>query len=395
LRAGGGNAQVTVKVRSSADHLPLADVHVIAFTNVALRLGAEARTDAAGQAVLRFSAPPKILERLFVFADSGHWSVVRGSVAAAASITITMPAIDVAQPHLLRALYGEAPLTRGAGVKVAVIDTGCGPHPDLEIAGGLNTVSGEVADDFVDNGDLHGTHVAGIIAGRGTAPAGIRGIAPGAALFSYRVFAKGKNASNFDIAKAVDRAVADGCDLLNFSLGRPQKALAPADEPLLRFALEDAREAGVVAFAASGNDGRSGVSFPASDPLCVAVSAMGNRSLLPEGTVSVASAAPPPGTVDPQEVIAGFSNIGPEIDVTGAGLGMISTVPPAGLAVMDGTSMACPTAVGMAARLLAENSAILNMARGPQRAAAIVQLVLAAATPRGFPIELEGHGLPL
>lgn len=396
LQPLGGSAEVTVNVRSSADHTPLRDVHVMAFTNFALRLGAEARTDMTGRAILKFTTPPKTLERLFAFADSGHWSVVLGTVAASTSLSITMPAIDLTRPHLLRQLYGEAPLTRGAGVKVAVLDTGCGPHPDLQIAGGLNTVFGGVADDFADNGDLHGTHVAGIIAGRGAAPAGIRGIAPGATLFSYRVFGKGKNASNFDIAKAIDRAVTDGCDLLNLSLGRPQKALAAPDELMVRFSLEDAREAGVVSFAAAGNDSRSGVSFPASDSLCLAVSAMGNRSLVPKETVSAASAAGPPlGAVDPEEVIATFSNVGPEVDVTAPGIGIISTVAPAGLAVMDGTSMACPAAVGTAARLLAENSAILSMARGPQRAAAIVQLVLAAATSRGFPIEFEGHGLPL
>jgi subtilisin family serine protease len=64
--------------------------------------------------------------------------------------------------------------------------------------------------------DGHGPHVAGVIAARGN---GSMGIAPSVLLNIYRVFPRdGDGASNFDIAKATDMAVADGCDLVNMSI---------------------------------------------------------------------------------------------------------------------------------------------------------------------------------
>ena len=116
--------------------------------------------------------------------------------------------LPFAKARRLRYFYGNAPLTSGTGVTVGVIDTGVSSEPDLVIQGGFNAVTGENPNDFGDNGEGHGTHVAGIIAARGTPPNGIRGVAPAVTLRSYRVFGKNKpKASNFDILKALDHAV--------------------------------------------------------------------------------------------------------------------------------------------------------------------------------------------
>jgi len=158
-------------------------------------------------------------------------------------------------------------------------------------------------------------------------------------------------------------------------------------------ALEDARAAGMLAIAAAGNDFRRGVSFPAADDLCIAVSALGDRTLLLKGSVSASAEKAPAGT-NPNEFIGDFSNIGPEIDVTGPGVGVVSTVPQQDFAVMDGTSMACPAVTGVAARLLGGKPAILGMARDSARATAIANLLLTTAQSRGFTPNLEGRGLP-
>src|SRR5262249_19413030 len=150
------------------------------------------------------------------------------------------------------------------------------------------TVLGENPDEFGDNGEGHGTHVAGIIAARGNAPTGIRGLAPKVTLRSYRVFGKNKpGASNFAIAKAIDRAAADGCDLINMSLGGGEPDIATQE------AIADARARGVVVIAAAGNDDRSPVSFPATDSLALAVSATGRKGTFPTDSIEIGNVASP------------------------------------------------------------------------------------------------------
>lgn len=393
LEPSGPGAEVTVQVRSAADGAPIPGVHVLGYTKFRMRRGANAITDDNGTAVLSYSTTPSRLERLYAFPPRAHWNALRLSVpVGAAPLHLQVSPIDLAQPHALRHYFGEPPLETGAGVNVAVIDSGVGPHPDLVVAGGLNTVGGEDPAAFHDNGDRHGTHVAGILASRGSAPASFRGVAAGVGLYSYRVFPRGENASNFDIAAAIDRAGLDGCHLINLSLGRPASTVTP-NESAVRIALEDARAAGLVAIAAAGNDFRREVAFPADDDLCVAVSAFGLRTLLPPGSASAAAAAPPAGA-HPDEFIGEFSNVGPQVDLTAPGVGVISTARDGGHSAMDGTSMAAPVVTGVAARLLAGKPDIVGMAPGAARAKAIVDLVLGAAQTRGFPITFEGRGFP-
>jgi subtilisin len=271
---------------------------------------------------------------------------------------------------------------------VAIVDTGIhGAHPDLTVVGGANTVTGEDPTDYGDNGQHHGTHVAGIVAGHGTPPTGLAGVAPGASLHSYRVFGRGGDgASNFAIAKALDVAVGDGCDLVNLSLGGGDA------DPVLRAAVEDARAAGVVVLAAAGNDGRRPVSFPASEPAVVAVSALGRKGTYPTDCGAVAEQVGPYGK-DRANFVAAFSNVGPQIDLTGPGVAVVSTVPD-GYAEMSGTSMACPAITGMAARLLARDARLLRASRDAARSDELISRLLLSATSLGFPMELEGRGLP-
>lgn len=86
------------------------------------------------------------------------------------------------------------------------------------------------------------------------------------------------------------------------------------------------------------------------------------------------------------------SNIGPEIDLTGPGDGIISTFP-GGFAVLDGTSMACPAATGAAAKLLAARADILNMSRDQARSDELAKAVFQKARTLGFGPDFEGQGL--
>ena len=195
-----------------------------------------------------------------------------------------------------------------------------------------------------------------------------------------------EGASNFAIAKAIDRAVTDGCHLINMSLGGGEP------DPATQAAIADARSAGTLVIVAAGNDSRAPASFPASDERSVAISALGRKGTFPAGTTEGGDVAPPFGK-DKKNFIAAFSNVGVEIDLTGPGVGIISTVP-GGYGVMSGTSMACPAVTGFAARTLSRLPDIRKLAPSQQRSDAMAQALFLSARDLGFQAALEGHGLP-
>jgi minor extracellular serine protease Vpr len=155
----------------------------------------------------------------------------------------------------------------GAGVKVGIIDTGIDyHHPDLGggFGPGYRVTTGYdfVGDDFginyipvpdpdPDDCHGHGTHVAGIVGANG----GIKGVAPGVTFGAYRVFGcTGSTYADIMIA-AMERALADGMDIINMSIGSafqwPEYPTAAASDRMVR--------RGIVVVAAAGNDGSSGL----------------------------------------------------------------------------------------------------------------------------------------
>ncbi|HYK74396.1 MAG TPA: S8 family serine peptidase, partial [Pseudoneobacillus sp.] len=168
----------------------------------------------------------------------------------------------------------------GQGKKIGVIDTGIDyNHPDLKDAykGGYDFVDND-ADPFEgDDGkqhieSVHGTHVSGIIAGRGTYEAGgTRGIAPKSDLYVYRVLGPQGGWDEWVIA-GIEKAVEDGMDVINLSLGN---GVNDPDQPTSR-AVNNAMLAGVVAVVANGNDGDFGystVGAPGTAALAISVGA--------------------------------------------------------------------------------------------------------------------------
>lgn len=277
---------------------------------------------------------------------------------------------------LARMLAAAKPVD-GRGVKVAIIDTGVDPAKGLKLERGLNTTGTEPADEWYDNGTGHGTHVAGIVAR----------LAPDAALHSYRVFEKGDGgASEFAIARAIRQAVEDGCDIINMSLGQPSEPISISRE------VRRARAMGVVCIAATGNDYMAPVSYPARSGVVVAVSAGGVLDSWPEGAITARNVADDPAPVK-DRFFARFSNIGPEVDFIGPGVGIISWVSKDSKGVMDGTSMACPAVAGLFARLLSREPAMLSAERNQQRSDDIIRMANSKAVPVGFGPEYEGAGL--
>ena len=386
-RRARASDSITVQVVSKKGAKPVADAFVVAFVDYKARTGAQGVTDSEGKVSLALGASSIKLQRLYVYPLDAHWSIIKKSITVKTGTKVTLTPLDLGYTDGLRHFYGNAADSVGAGVTVGVLDTGVTAHPDLVIAGGANTVPGENRNDFGDNGRAHGTHVAGIIAARGTPPDGLRGVAPGVTLRSYRVFGKGQgSASSFAIAKAVDVALAEKCDLINMSLGTNQP------DPVLKAAVEDARAGGSVCIVASGNDDRAPVSIPAREDMAIAVSGMGRKGTFPSSAAANDEVGAPYGT-DKANFIAMFSNVGPEIDLTGPGVAIMSTVP-GSYAEISGTSMACPAVTGAAARAIA-GSKVVKMRRNARRSEAIVKAVLGEAKSLGFDATFEGHGIPI
>ncbi|PGS49639.1 S8 family serine peptidase [Bacillus sp. AFS041924] len=161
----------------------------------------------------------------------------------------------------------------GKGIKVGVIDTGIDyNHPDLKDAykGGYDFVDNDIdpmETTYTDwknskkvetsNGSTyyteHGTHVSGIIAGRGenNSEYATTGVAPDADLYVYRVLGPYGSGSSDAILSGIDKAVADGMDVINLSLG------ASVNDPLFptSMAVNYAVLSGVTAVVAAGNSG--------------------------------------------------------------------------------------------------------------------------------------------
>jgi subtilisin len=288
---------------------------------------------------------------------------------------------------------------RGAGIKVGVIDTGCGPHRNLAhvtLVGAF--VDGKVlppaqARDVAE----HGTHTTGIIGARPTKAADYAGMAAGCELFHARVF-KGEGPQDgptqADIINAIDSLSRDHqCDLINMSLGSPSSS--PAEEDAIR----DAEQRGTLCVCSAGNSDGA-IEYPAAYAECAAVSAIGKVGWAPAGTFSADNRpreAPKMG--QDNLFLASFSCFGPTLACAAPGVGIVSTVPDRNGFVgaymeMDGTSMASPAACGTLAVILSQDATYKAMARDVSRTKRASLLLAQHSKSFGLPVKFEGRGLP-
>ncbi|MBI1188801.1 MAG: S8 family serine peptidase [Alphaproteobacteria bacterium] len=259
---------------------------------------------------------------------------------------------------------------RGAGQAVAILDTGVdAAHSFLagrvvdeacfsttSAATGARSVcpNGQpsqtgagAARPCTANGCEHGTHVAGIAAGRGEA---FSGIAPDADIIAVQVFSLFSDSGGASpcrdsgqaspciasftsdqirgLAHVRDVAERRSVAAANMSLGGG-RATTACDTDLTKPIIDDLRAAGVATVIAAGNDG-----FPdaVSRPGCI-------------------STAVTAGATTKQDQIANFSNRGPQVDVLAPGASINSSVPNNRFAVFSGTSMAAPHVAGAFASL--------------------------------------------
>jgi type VII secretion-associated serine protease mycosin len=281
----------------------------------------------------------------------------RGAAAVAVVLLVLVPAVPAqarvrcAEPPEPKPVRSAAPfearlydvsslaaLATGAGVRVAVVDSGVDAgHPQLRgrVAAGRDFLRGaDAREDCVG----HGTSVASVIAAEPVDGTGFQGLAPGATIVPVRISeqeqidgeAVGEQGSPADFARAIGWAAdpsGGDAQVINLSL------VMSADDDRVRRAVADAVAAGVVVVAAVGNGGGpddgNPTPYPAAYPDVIGV-----------------------GAVAADGTRAEFSQHGPYVDLVAPGFGVTVAVPGSGHDAVDGTSYAAPFVAASAALVL-------------------------------------------
>jgi serine protease AprX len=265
--------------------------------------------------------------------------------------------------------------TTGAGVGVAVLDTGIAG--DVRDFGSSGSRTSRVVASVVTNRDAttatdrygHGTHVAGLIAGNGQALATsdalygrYMGTAPSAQLVSIKVSDDHGNASVIDVIEGLQFVVDHGADyrirVVNLSLASSE-ALPYRQDPL-DAAVEAVWLHGVVVVAAAGNSGSTAdaVSYaPANDPYVITVGAVDDRGTKATADDRLASwssrGVTQDGFAKPDLVAPGVRIAGPLAPGSDYTSLCPSCVVDGRYIRVSGTSMASPIVAGIAADVIA------------------------------------------
>ena len=235
---------------------------------------------------------------------------------------------------------------RGAGIKVAVLDSGVNAsHADLQIRENISKVTGV---ESAEDGLGHGTHVAGIIGARANNGKGGAGIAPEAEIYNIRVMNEAGIGTDADIIAGLTEAVNLDVDIVNMSLG------GAGFSGVYQTKITEAYEAGIAVIVSAGNDGVSNINYPAcyDHVICVAATDTDNNR-------------------------AHFSTCGSWVDLSAPGENILSTYHSSNTshAFMSGTSMACPVVSGEAAVLLGSCEPLKNMDKDSDRVDALEKVM--------------------
>ncbi len=215
-------------------------------------------------------------------------------------------------------------LSKGSGVKIAVLDTGISSHDDLAIAGGVSFVD----DNYFDSKG-HGTSVAGVIAAL-LNDEGLVGIAPDVSLYSVKIM----QSSTGELSNAIvgiEWAIDNNVSIVSMSFGFNSYS------QIFKEVLEEAYNYNILLIAASGNNGQDNILYPARYDTVIAV-----------------------GAVTSDNNLAYFSSYGFEQELVAPGVDINSTSLGNGYGLSSGTSLAAPHVAGVAALIKSYNNLLTN-----------------------------------
>lgn len=212
----------------------------------------------------------------------------------------------------------------GKGVRVAVIDSGVVPHPDLP---GLSTsIAITPFPEDLNKTYGHGTAVASLIAGNNPQA---RGIAPAVDLISIRVGGETGKADSFALASGILAALDAKVQIMNISMGTTE------NNPLIEEAVLMARNQNVLIVAASGNSAKDEACYPAAYPSVISV-----------------------GAVDARGEHLDFSNYGTYLSLTAPGYAINAAWPSNRHVAISGTSASAPIVTAAIAATMSNGTGV-------------------------------------
>lgn len=237
----------------------------------------------------------------------------------------------------LQALKVLASRASGAGVRVAVLDTGLDLlHPDFVTRPPVAMQSFVPGVASVQDGHGHGTHCAGTINGPAAPGIGPRyGVAPHASLLVGKVLSDFGFGRDGEILAGINWAIGEKCDIISLSIGSPVVLNAPPSKAYEQ-AAQAALDQGMLIVAAAGNESRrpfkiAPVGHPANCPSIFAVAAVDDNFRIAYFSCGQAGSGKAP-------------------DISGPGVQVHSSWRlPRGYNMLSGTSMAAPHVAGAAA----------------------------------------------
>jgi subtilisin len=267
-------------------------------------------------------------------------------------------------PWGMQAIYNDPNISStsgGAGIKVAVLDTGTYiNHYDLVGSGeqckDFTQSSSPIVNNSCTDRNGHGTHVAGTVLAHGASDGlGVYGVAPQAKLWAYKVLTDSGSGYSDDIAGAIrhvaDEAVRTGSKVvLSMSLGSSGK------DTMIASAVDYAYSKGVLVVAAAGNSGYAAntIGYPGALKNAVAVAALEN--VQQNGTYRVANFSSRGNPLTDGDYLIQEK----DVEISAPGAAIESTWYDGNYNTISGTSMATPHVSGLAAKIWSSNLSWTN-----------------------------------